>query len=155
MKLTELKQLLRKEILYEQHTQLCESINDSVQHYKRIYMLRENIISKMLSLFLEPKIKKQADAFKNSAEYKELIHQIEQSARSLNILTSKLKAEIDKYDSNIKDMQRSGVNVKIGMDAKQLSAAVAKWRSEKEKEFSKKHKTSLLSINPDWEKYIN
>jgi hypothetical protein len=151
---TEVKRIIHEEVLLSKHDMICESVNNTLTEYKNTILIRESILTNMFSLFLEPKVQKQAEALKDTPEYKELMHQMAQSTRSLNALTDRLKREIDKYNQNLKDMQKSGVKVKNGMDIKQMAAAVAKWRAEKEREFNKKHKSSMLSLNPDWSNYL-
>ena len=154
MRLVEFKQFLREQVLLEQHSQLRESITSSVQNFKNLHLVQEHILSGMIALFLEPKVRKQAEALKNSPEYKELMHQMKQSTDSLNALTTRLKKEVDKYNTNLKSMQKAGVKVKPGMDIKQMAKEVEKWRADRARKFKAAHKEKMVTINPDWGKYL-
>lgn len=76
--------------------------------------LHENLIDSILQLFLEPKVRKKAEAIKNSPEYKELHQQIKISSESINQLTKQLKRKINDYESLISDLQKSGIPAKMG-----------------------------------------
>ena len=51
-------------------------------------------------------------------------------------------------------MQKSGVKVKPGMDIKQMAKEVEKWRADRARKFKEAHKEKMVTINPDWEKYL-
>lgn len=114
MKLSELKQIIKEEILNTKTQILREEINVLNNKYDRKFSLHENIITSIMSLFLEPKARKKAEAIKSSAEYKELEQQIKTSAASLEQLTKQLNRKVDEYESIIKGLQNDGIDVKMG-----------------------------------------
>jgi hypothetical protein len=100
-------------------------------------------------LFLEPKYKKQAEAVKNSPEYKQLSREIARTSDTINRLSKKLKKYIDAHQSNIESMKSAGIKVTKDMDGEQLFRAYKSWQTKLNKSAGIDTK-----VNPDWEKYF-
>lgn len=149
MKSFQLKQLIKEEILNCNLQIIHESFDKTQKDLGRQFILRENIISDVMSLFLEPKYKKQADAVKNSPEYKQLSREIARTSDTINRLSTKLKKYIDAHQNNIESMKSAGIKVTKDMDGEQLFRAYKSWQTKLNKSAGIDTK-----INPDWEKYF-
>jgi len=153
MKVTQLKKLLKEEVAAVKLEIITESINSVYAEIKVKHKLKESIVADMVTLLLGPKLKSQADAVKNSPEYKELLNQIDINTKSMVRLTAKLKDKVDHYNKNLKSMQTAGLKVKTGSTPAQISAAFEKWQKEQHADFFKKHKE--YANNPEWQKLMN
>jgi len=153
MKSSQLKQLIKEEIASVKLSLIEQSITDTFTSLHKKRNMSESILSSLASLFLNSKYKKKAEQFKNSPEYKELQHELEMTNKSLNYLTGKLKDKIDDYEKGIDSMQKAGLKVDAKMDPKQIWKAYERWKVNMDKEASK-HKTKLVSMNPEWEKIL-
>lgn len=149
MKSSQLKQLIKEEILNCNLQIIHESFDKAQKDLTAQFILRENIISDVMSLFLEPKYKRQADAVKNSPEYKELTREIARTTDTINRLSKKLKKYIDEHQNNIESMKTAGIKVTKDMDGEQLFRAYKSWQTKLNKSAGINTK-----INPDWEKYF-
>lgn len=114
MKASVLRQIIREEVGAAHINMLVEDISSITTEYDKSLVLYESILASIMSLFLEPKARKKAEAIKSSAEYKELEQQIKTSSESLNQLTKRLKTKIDEYEVMIKNLQQDGIDVKMG-----------------------------------------
>lgn len=131
---------------------LIESeFNSALSQFKQYVLIQESLVSSILSLFLEPKAKKQAEAMKDSIEYKELVKQIELSTKTLNSLTDKLKEKVSEYNKNLDSMKDAGIDVKNGMSPKQMMREFEKWQNKQNKAVDKL-KPKLAS--PDFAKFL-
>lgn len=153
MKVSRIKQIIKEETAAVKLSLTEQSINNEFSLLKKKVQLHESILGSLVSLFLEPKYKKKAEEFKNSPEYKELMHQIEMSTKSLNYLTAQLKDKIDDYEKGINSMQKAGIKVKMGMPIKAMWKEYERWKSDMDKEAGT-HKSKLIKINPEWEKIL-
>jgi hypothetical protein len=151
MKSFQLKQIIKEEIVIVKASLTEQSIKETVNSLYKTNKLYESILSSVLSIFLDSKYKKKADEFKDSPEYKELIHQMEMSTKSLNYLTAKLKDKIDDYDKNISSMQKAGIKVKMGMSPKTMWKEYEKWVNATTKA---SNKNILIKTNPEWDKIL-
>jgi len=151
MKSFQLKQIIKEEIVIVKASLTEQSIKETVNSLYKTNKLYENILSSVLSILLDSKYKKKADEFKDSPEYKELIHQMEMSTKSLNYLTAKLKDKIDDYDKNISSMQKAGIKVKMGMSPKTMWKEYEKWVNATTKA---SNKNTLIKTNPEWDKIL-
>ncbi len=149
MKTSHLKQIIKEEILYCNLQLIHEAFNKTQADLKSHYILRENIITDVMALFLEPKYRKQADAVKNSPEYKELSREITRTSDTINRLTKRLKKYIDSHKSNIESMKKAGIAATQDMDSEQLFRAYKSWQTKLNKSAG-----ITTKINPDWEKYF-
>jgi hypothetical protein len=149
MKSSQLKQIIKEEILNCNLQIIHESFDKTQKDLGRQFILRENIISDVMSLFLEPKYKRQADAVKNSPEYKQLSREIARTSDTINRLSIKLKKYIDAHQNNIESMKSAGIKVTKDMDGEQLFRAYKSWQTKLNKSAGIDTK-----INPDWEKYF-
>ena len=149
MKSSQLTQIIKEEILNCNLQIIQESFDKTQKDLARQFILRENIISDVMSLFLEPKYKKQAEAVKNSPEYKQLSREIARTSDTINRLTKKLKKYIDAHQGNIESMKSAGIKVTKDMDGEQLFRAYKSWQTKLNKSAGIDTK-----INPDWEKYF-
>lgn len=149
MKSSQLKQIIKEEILNCNLQIIHESFNKTQKDLGRQFILRENIISDVMSLFLEPKYRKQADAVKNSPEYKQLSREIARTSDTINRLSIKLKKYIDSHKSNIESMKKAGIAATQDMDSEQLFRAYKSWQTKLNKSAG-----ITTKINPDWEKYF-
>ena len=132
---------------------ITESINNIYTDIKVKHRLKESIVADMLTLLLGRKLKNQADAIKNSPEYKELLSQIDINTKSMVRLTAKLKDKVAEREKYLKSMQAVGVKVKTSDSPAQLRAAYDKWQKEQHAEFWKKHKE--YANNPEWEHILD
>lgn len=149
MKLSDIKNLIKEEVI-----SIKESIIiDNFSKLRKKKKIHESILGSIISVFLDKKYRKKAQEFKNSPEYKELIHQIEMSTKELNYLTSQLKTQIDDYEDGIKSMQKSGINVKMGMSPAEMWKEYEMWKAEQTKQ-TEKYKNKLIKINPKWQKIL-
>ena len=130
MKSSQLKQIIKEEILNCNLQIIHESFNKTQKDLGRQFILRENIISDVMSLFLEPKYRKQADAVKNSPEYKQLSREIARTSDTINRLSIKLKKYIDSHKSNIESMKKAGIAATQDMDSEQLFRAYKSWQTK-------------------------
>lgn len=149
MKSSQLKQIIKEEILNCNLQIIHESFDKTQKDLGRQFILRENIISDVMSLFLEPKYKRQADAVKNSPEYKQLSREIARTTDTINRLSIKLKKYIDAHQNNIESMKSAGIKVTQDMNGEQLFRAYKSWQTKLNKSAGIDTK-----INPDWEKYF-
>jgi hypothetical protein len=149
MKSSQLKQIIKEEILNCNLQIIHESFDKTQKDLGRQFILRENIISDVMSLFLEPKYKRQADAVKNSPEYKQLSREIARTSDTINRLSIKLKKYIDAHQNNIESMKSAGIKVTQDMNGEQLFRAYKSWQTKLNKSAGIDTK-----INPDWEKYF-
>jgi len=153
MKVSEIKQIIKEEIASVKIELTEQSINNKFSLLKKRANLHESLLGSLASLFLDSKYKKKAEQFKDSPEYKELIHQMEMSTKSLNYLTAQLKDKIDDYEKGFDSMQKAGIKVKMGMSPKTMWKEYERWKSDMDKE-SGKHKAKLVNMNPEWGKIL-
>lgn len=153
MKVSKIKQIIKEEIASVKMALTEQDINNEFSLLKQKASLHESLLGSLTSFFLDSKYKKKAEQFKDSPEYKELIHQMEMSAKSLNYLTAQLKDKIDDYEKGFDSMQKAGLKVKMGMSPKSMWKEYERWKSDMEKD-AKKHKTKLVNMNPEWEKIL-
>jgi hypothetical protein len=153
MKVSKIKQIIKEEVASVKMSLTELAINNEFSLLKKKASLHESLLGSLASLFLDSKYKKKAEQFKDSPEYKELIHQMEMSTKSLNYLTAQLKDKIDDYEKGFESMQKAGVKVKIGMSPKAIWKEYERWKANMEKE-SGKHKAKLINMNPEWEKIL-
>ena len=153
MKVSRLKQLINEEIASVKLALIEQSINSEFSLLKNKASLHESLLGSLTSLFLDSKYKKKAEQFKDSPEYKQLIQQMEMSANSLKNLTDQLKDKIDDYEKGFESMQKAGLKVKMGMSPKAMWKEYERWKVGMEKD-AKKHKTKLVSMNPEWGKIL-
>jgi len=149
--LTEVKKIIAEEVYAAKLSLIEADLNSTFNKIKTQTVLREGILSSIISLFLEPKVKKDAEALKKSPEYKELIRQIEVSTKELNKLTDRLKRRIEDHQENIESMQKAGIKVKSGMTPDQMWNAYKKWQTDRNTAFSKKWPDKDKQT---WEKYL-
>jgi len=114
MKLSQIRQIIKEEVGNAQASNLLSEIYSIELEYDNVSMIYEGMVSSIISLFLEPKLRRKAEAIRNSAEYKELEQQIKVSSKSLEQLTNQLKRKVDEYEVLIKNLQRDGIDVKMG-----------------------------------------
>ena len=136
MKLTQLKQLIKEEVAYTKLEIITEDIQLIDSTHSRKCKLHETLLASLLNLFVEPKLRKQAEYLKNSGEYKELQQQIKVSAQALNNLTDQLKKKVSDYEKLIKELQKDGIDVKMGDD---ITKVMQKTR-DRHKDILKKYK---------------
>ena len=145
----------RSNLIYEQlnaKSALIESeFNSAIAQFKQYVLIQESLVSSVLSLFLEPKAKKQAEAMKDSPEYKELVKQIELSTKTLNALTDKLKEKVSEYNKNLASMKDAGIDVKNGMTPKQMMREFEKWQNKQNKAVEK---LKPKIISPEFAKFL-
>jgi hypothetical protein len=146
MKATQFKQLIKEEIALAKSELITDSINTIYTDIKAKHKLKESIVADMVTLLLGPKLKSQADAVKNSPEYKELLNQIDINTKSMVRLTAKLKDKVDAYNIQIKKFRKDGIKVKAGDTPTQLQAAFVKWQNDQKADFWKKHPASANNI---------
>jgi hypothetical protein len=153
MKVSEVKQIIKEEIASIKLSLTEQSINNGFSLLQKKAKLYENILGSLASLFLDSKYKKKAKQFRDSPEYKELMHQMEMSTKSLNYLTAQLKDKIDDYEKGFESMQKSGIKVKMGMSPNEMWKELERWRADMNKEAAK-HKAKLVTMNPEWGKIL-
>jgi hypothetical protein len=136
MKASELRKLIKEEIVNVKKQKLREDIHFLDDGYNAARKLYENVLSSIMSLFLEPGARKKAEAIKTSPEYKELEQQIKVSSDSLSQITRRLERKIDEYDSLIKGLQSDGIDVKMGDSMDKIVQKV----KNKHKDILKKYK---------------
>ena len=134
-----LKRIIKEEIATAKLQLLTESINSLENECKRLYVLKENIVDSILSLFLTSKYNKKAEKFKESAEYKELVQQIKIASKSIEMLSKRLKDEIESYDKNVKVLHSVGLKITPSMNAMDRWNAYKKWQAARNKHFNKKY----------------
>ena len=136
MKKSQLKQIIREE--YQTVTG------------KPISMLtEESIITKILYLFLSPKVKRDISKIKNSPEYIELEHQAKLAAKEMEAINKKLERAYKDSDKNIKDMQKAGIKITSNMSPKEKFKAYKDWQTKE------RASVGLSKLNTDWEKYFS
>jgi hypothetical protein len=151
MKTSQVKQIIKEEIAAVKLDLITEELNQVHSEIKTQTILKESILADMISLFLGSKFKSEAEALANSPEYKELIGQMEISAKSLNRLTDKLKDKVQDYRKSVKSMQDAGLKVKLGQSPEQITAALYKWQKDRNKAIDKQR---ITKINPEWQKFL-
>lgn len=114
MKLSHIRKIIKEEVAAVKASRLLSEIHSVEKEYDNALTLHEGVVASILNLFIEPKVRKKAEAIKNSAEYKELEQQIKTSSEALNQLTKRLKTKIDEYEVMIKNLQQDGIDVKMG-----------------------------------------
>ena len=153
MKVSRIKQIIKEEVESVKLALTELVIVNEFSLLRKKSKLHESILGSLTSLFLDSKYKKKAEQFKDSSEYKELMHQIEMSTKSLNYLTAQLKDKIDDYEKGFDSMQKAGIKVKMGMSPKAMWKEYERWKTDMAKK-SKTHKEKLVNMNPEWEKIL-
>ncbi len=135
MKKSDLKQIIREE--YKTVTG------------KSISMLtEESIITKILYLFLSPKVKRDIKKVKNSPEWIELEQQATMAAKNLEAINKKLERNYKDQDASIKSMQKAGIKITADMSPKEKLKAYQDWENKQNVKVG-------LPINKDWDKYLS
>jgi hypothetical protein len=127
MKASELRQIIKEEV-----------------YNVKLKMLDENIVQDIMALILSPKAKKAAKSLKSDPDFIELQKEIEQTTKSLEQINKRLERNLEKRQSITKDMQKSGIDVNMNMDADQIYNAFKTWQSKESKKVGKS----------EWEKYF-
>lgn len=153
MKVSRIKQIIKEEVASVKLALTERAIVNEFSLLRKKSKLHESILGSLASLFLDSKYKKKAEQFKDSPEYKELIHQMEMSTKSLNYLTAQLKDKIDDYEKGFDSMQKAGIKVKMGMSPKTMWKEYERWKTDMYKK-SGTHKEKLVNMNPEWEKIL-
>ena len=116
---------------------------------KPISMLtEESIITKILYLFLSPKVKRDIKKVKSSPEYIELERQAKMAAKELEAITKKLERAYKDSDAAIKSMQSAGIKITTDMSPKAKLKAYQDWENKQNVKVG-------LPINKDWDKYLS
>jgi hypothetical protein len=136
MKKSELKQIIKEE--YQKMNKNNKSI-----------LTEESIITKILYLFLSPKVKRDVNKIKKSPEYIELEQQASIAAKSLEAINKKLERAYRDQDTNIKSMQKAGIKITTDMSPKEKFKAYKDWQTKE------RASVGLSKLNTDWEKYFS
>lgn len=114
MKISKVRQIIKEEVALIKASNLLSEVHTIEKEYDKSLSLFEGVVASILNLFLEPKVRRKAEAIKNSAEYKELEQQIKVSSESLNQLTKQLRQKVNEYEQLIKNLQQDGIDVRMG-----------------------------------------
>jgi hypothetical protein len=112
MKLLEIKQIIKEEVILHKLTQCDLSIIETYSNLLNSLPLNESFLSSLLGVFLDRKYRRKAEEFKKTPEYKDLMLQLKISADSLNAVTTKLKDAIDEKESLSAAAQKLGIKVR-------------------------------------------
>jgi hypothetical protein len=135
MKKSELKQIIKEE--YQKMNKNNKSI-----------LTEESIITKILYLFLSPKVKRDIKKVKNSPEWIELERQAKLAASELEAINKRLERAYKDQDTNIKSMQKAGIKITADMSPKEKLKAYQDWENKQNVKVG-------LPINKDWDKYLS
>ena len=103
MKLTEVKQLIREQV---------------IQH--QIDTLNENIMRDIWSMLLSRNVKRAIDKYKDQPEYKELQRKIKQSTTELEVIAQRLEQTVEKKEALIQKFKKQGYKFEPGMSYKEM-----------------------------------
>lgn len=123
--------------------QLKSLIREEVQKV-RLALLDESIVSDIISLILTPKVKKAMKALKADPEFQELEKQAKLAQQELEAINKRIERNLEKRQKLVDDMKKSGVDVRVDMNADQIYNAYKKWQS----------KESAKIGRPEWAKYF-
>ena len=103
MKLTEVKQLIREQV---------------IQH--QIDTLNENIMRDIWSMLLSRNVKRAIDKYKDQPEYKELQRKIKQSTTELEVIAQRLEQTVEKKEALIQKFKKQGYKFEQVMSYKEM-----------------------------------
>lgn len=112
-------------------------------------IMEESLITKILYLFLSPKVKKDIVKMKKSPEYIELERQATLAVKELEAINKKLERAYKEQDANIKSMQKAGIKITADMSPKDQFKAYKDWQNKERK------RVGMPPLNTDWEKYFS
>ena len=135
MKKSELKQIIKEEY-------------QKMNKYNKSILTEESIITKILYLFLSPKVKRDIKKVKNSPEWIELERQAKLAASELEAINKRLERAYKDQDTNIKSMQKAGIKITADMSPKDQFKAYKDWQAKE------RASVGLPKLNTDWEKYF-
>lgn len=129
-------------------SQLKQIIKEEYKQVTGNMLKEESIITKLLYLFLSPKVKRDIKKVKNSPEYIELERQAKLAANELDAINKRLERAYTKSDKSIKDMQKAGIKITSDMSPKEKFKAYKDWQTKE------RASVGLSKLNTDWEKYF-
>lgn len=130
-------------------SKLKQIIREEYQNVTGNLLVEESIVTKLLYLFLSPKIKKDISKIKNSPEYIELERQAKLAAKELEAINKRLERSYKESDATIKSMQNAGIKITANMSPKEKFKAYKDWQTKE------RASVGLSKLNTDWEKYLN
>jgi ribosome-binding ATPase YchF (GTP1/OBG family) len=110
-------------------SKLRSIIAEEVKLRTKHNILSEGLVDKILSLILAPKIKRDADKLKKSAEYQALVSQAKQAIEGLEIVNNQLEQAYRRRDQLEKEAERYGIKLKPYSNTDEL---IAQFSSNKE-----------------------
>lgn len=112
MKSSEIKKLIKEEVVFQQIEAVDLFIIETYQNFINKFTLNESMLASLISIFLDKKYRKKAEKFKNSPEYKDLLLQMKVSTDSLNAVTDQLKKAIDKKEALDAEARAMGIKTR-------------------------------------------
>lgn len=109
MKLTEIKKIIRENVVQLQ-----------------IDILNENIMSDLWSMLFSRSVKRSIDKYKSQPEYKELERKIKQNASELEVIAKRLEQTVEKKEALIQKFKKQGYKFEPGMSFKEMYAVLNK-----------------------------
>lgn len=103
MKLTEIKRLIKEQVIQRQ-----------------IDYLNENIMRDIWSMLLSKTVRRAIDKYKDQPEYKELQQKIKQSTAELEIVAKRLEQTVEHKEALIQKFKKQGYKFEPGMSYKEM-----------------------------------
>lgn len=95
--------------------------------YKFERLLTESLLHDIMALILSPKIKRSISAYKETNEYKELEAEIKKSSDRLTTISKRLEQLHKERQSNIDQLNKMGVDVKLSMSPTEMYNKYTEW----------------------------